>query len=604
MTKKRLMLIRIVISLGLFFISFLLSGYLKLCILILSYACISYDIIIKAVRNIIALNPLDENFLMTVASAGAFLLGEYTEGCAVMIFYQIGESFQSSALAKSRRSIKELMDIQPEYANIEKDGIIKRVCPEEVEKDDIIVIKPGEKIALDGVIVNGSTSVDTSAITGEALPRYLSENDEVISGCVNLEAVIKVRVTGTYENSTATKIIETVENCTAKKSKSEKFITKFARIYTPAVVICALIIAVIPVVFGADFIQQIRRALIFLVVSCPCALVISVPLTFFGAIGGAARRGILIKGSEYIDRISKAKAVALDKTGTLTQGSFKVSNICAVSDENELLKLTAYAEVFNEHPIAKSLKSQFPGEIKPDEIKSSIVVHGGVKTDTKFGEICVGNRRLMDEIGASVPQNESLYGEAVYTALDGRYIGHFIIEDTLKPSSKKAVEELKSLGINKIAMLTGDTDNSARRVADELGINEIYSSLLPHGKVEIIEKLQNDAGVIFMGDGINDAPVLARSDVGVSMGLSGSGAAIEASDAVILSDDPMKICELIRLSRKTMRIVRQNIVFALVVKIGVLLLGAVGISTMWEAVFADVGVCIIVVLNAMRMLKK
>lgn len=599
------MIIRIVFALLLFLLSLFMPEPVQIYGFIASYIIAAYDVIIKAVRNIFALNPLDENFLMAVASIGAFIIGEHTEGAAVMIFYQVGEAFQEHALAKSRSSIKELMDIQPDYANIEKDGSIVRVSPDQVREGDIIIVKPGEKIPLDGVIVSGCTTVDSSAITGESLPRSLEENDDVISGCINLDSLIKIQVTGTYETSTAAKILEAVENSASKKAKSEKFITKFARYYTPIVVTGAIIMAFVPPLFGASWSEQIRRALIFLVVSCPCALVISVPLTFFGAIGGASRRGILIKGSEYIDRLSKAKAVAFDKTGTLTEGYFRVRE--AVSNglnSEEFLRIVAHAEAFSEHPIAKSLKAEYKGEFELDKIANSTVVHGGVKTMVEGAEICVGNEKLMEEIGVSAPKVICEGGAVVYVARNGEYLGHFIISDNVKNTSRKAVEELKDLGIERVAMLTGDVDKTAVQTGGKLGITEIYSQLLPHNKVEIVEKLCENSCVIFVGDGINDAPVLARSDVGISMGLSGSGAAIEASDVVLMADDPLKVPEVIKLSRKSMRIVMQNIVFALAVKLGVLLLSAVGLSTMWEAVFADVGVAVIVILNAMRMLKK
>lgn len=605
MKKRKIILIRIIASLVLFTIALFLPENIQLFVFLAAYLTAAYDVLISAVRNIIALNPLDENFLMAIASVGAFAIGKYSEGTAVMIFYQIGEAFQSYALNKSRRSIKELMDIQPDYANLERDGQIEKVSPEKVAEGDIIVVKPGEKIPLDGVVVSGSASVDTSAITGEALPRSVGENDDVTSGCVSLDGLIKIRVTGTYETSTAAKILEIVENCAAKKSKSEKFITKFAHYYTPVVVIGAVLVAVIPPLFGASWTEQIRRALIFLVVSCPCALVISVPLTFFGAIGGASRRGILIKGSEYIDRISKAKTVAFDKTGTLTEGVFKVSEVKGdgISDA-ELIKLVAHAEAFNEHPIAKSLKSEYDGEIELDRVSESTVIHGGVKTVVDGAEIYVGNEKLMRETGV-VPPNVACDGAAVvYAARDGKYLGHFVIKDLPKPTAKAAIKGLKELGIAKTAMLTGDVDAVAQNVGHELGVDEIHAQLLPQNKVEIIEKLSETSSVIFVGDGINDAPVLARSDVGISMGLTGSGAAIEASDAVLMTNDPMQVIDLIKLSRKAMRIVTQNIAFALIVKIAVLLLTLVGFSNMWEAVFADVGVTVIVILNAMRMLKK
>ena len=599
------MLIRIIVALILFAVSLFLPDLFKPYGFLLSYIIAAYDVLIKAIRNIFTFNPLDENFLMAIASVGAFIIGEYSEGAAVIIFYQVGEAFQQHALAKSRRSIKELMDIQPNYANIEKDGKISEVSPDEVHEGDVIVIKPGEKIPLDGIIISGSTTVDTAAITGESLPRALNENDKVMSGCVNLDSLIKVKVTGEYDTSTAAKILEIVENCAAKKTKSEKFITRFARWYTPAVVMGAVLLAVIPQLFGADWVEQIRRALIFLVVSCPCALVISVPLTFFGAIGGASCRGILIKGSEYIDRLSKSKIVAFDKTGTLTEGIFRVNEVHGTTvDDNELIRLAAHAEAFNEHPIARSLKSKYAEKIDFDIIRDSTVIHGGVKTVVDGQIIYIGNHRLMTSVGITPPAIHNNGSAVVYAARENEYLGHFIISDNIKSTSREAVKSLKELGISKIAVLTGDVDSVAQKVGNELGADEIYSQLLPQDKVEIIEKLSADSDVIFVGDGINDAPVLARSGVGVSMGLNGSGAAIEASDAVLMTDDPLKVAELIKLSRKAMRIVIQNIVFALAVKIGVLLLTTIGLSTMWEAVFADVGVAVIVIINAMRMLKK
>lgn len=544
---------------------------------------------------------------MTVATIGAFFLGEFPEGVAVMLFYQIGELFQSYAVSRSRRSIADLMDICPEYANIKSDDGIRQVSPEEVSIDDIIIVKPGERMPLDGVIIDGSSSLDTSALTGESVPRDVYEGEQVISGCINQTGVLTVKVTKVYSESTVAKILELVENASDNKSRSENFITKFARYYTPFVVISAVLLSILPpIILNQSFLMWIERALTFLVISCPCALVISVPLSFFGGIGGASKSGVLVKGSNYLEVLSKAKTVVFDKTGTLTKGNFAVENISPQGIKaNELLELAAYAENYSDHPIAMSIKRKYGKDIDISSILDLKEIAGhGVKAVIKDKDVLVGNKRLMDKF--SIPINTANDDSTVvYVAVNGKFAGYISIVDEVKPDSKLAVSQLKKLGIDKTIILTGDSDAVGQKVVNQLGIDKAYTELLPASKVEIIEELLNNSvngSLVFVGDGINDAPALARADIGIAMGGMGSDAAIEAADIVIMTDEPSKIATVMKISKKTLRIVKQNIVFALAVKSIVLVLGALGYASMWAAVFADVGVSIIAILNAIRAL--
>jgi Cd2+/Zn2+-exporting ATPase len=563
----------------------------------------------KAVRGIIHGQVFDENFLMCVATVGALFVGEYPEASAVMLFYQTGELFQSVAVGRSRKSISDLMDICPEYANVERDGQLEEVDPEEVELDSIIVIKPGEKIPLDGVIIEGSSSVDTAALTGESLPRSVKAGDEVISGCINQSGLLKVKVTKEYEDSTVTKILELVENSATKKAKSENFITRFARYYTPSVVIAAAVLAVLPpLILGGGWADWIHRALIFLVISCPCALVISVPLSFFGGIGGASKRGILVKGGNYLEALANAETVVFDKTGTLTKGSFEVTKIHTDSmGEDELLDLAAHAESYSDHPIAKSVCAKFGKEVDHGRITSDEEISGhGIRAVIDGREVYAGNKKLMERQSVNVPEC-GCKGTMVHVAADGGYAGHIVISDVVKETSAEAIKSLKENGVKQTVMLTGDAKSTAEEVANTLGLDKVYAELLPADKVEKVEELlkekQEGSSLVFVGDGINDAPVLTRADVGIAMGSLGSDAAIEAADIVLMDDDPAKISLAMKIARKTVRIVRENIVFALGVKALVLILGALGIANMWLAVFADVGVSVIAILNAMRTMK-
>lgn len=623
--KQKKMLVRIIVTAVLFAGLFVFEKFvpitsriLRLAVYMVPYLVISYDILKKAFKGIIKGQVFDENFLMAVASVGAVAIavyenGSYNEAVAVMLFYQIGELFQSYAVGKSRRSISELMDIRPDYANIEVDGKIEQVDPDEVEVGSIIVVSAGEKIPIDGVIVEGSTTLDTAALTGESVPRSVKESDEVISGCINLTGTVRIRTTKPFGESTVSKILDLVENSSSKKSKSEQFISKFARIYTPAVCGGALALALLPpvvsLIIGKDamWLTWIYRALTFLVISCPCALVISIPLSFFAGIGGASKEGVLVKGSNYLETLSKTKIVVFDKTGTMTKGNFEVTKIAPVGVENnELLRLAAYAESYSSHPISKSIKSAYGKEIDNAKISDVNEISGnGVLAVVDGKKVAAGNSKLMDKLGVDYTACSKV-GTVVYVAVDGKYCGYILISDALKPTSVSAVKAMKDCGVRKTVMLTGDSKKVADAVAKELGADEVYSELLPADKVSQVERLLADKGekekLAFVGDGINDAPVLSRADIGIAMGALGSDAAIEAADIVLMDDDPMKISKAIKISSKCLRIVNENIYFALGVKALCLILGAVGIANMWVAIFADVGVMVLAVLNAIRAL--
>lgn len=623
--KQKKMLVRIIVTAVLFAGLFVFEKFvpitsriLRLAVYMVPYLVISYDILKKAFKGIIKGQVFDENFLMAVASVGAVAIavyenGSYNEAVAVMLFYQIGELFQSYAVGKSRRSISELMDIRPDYANIEVDGKIKQVDPDEVEVGSIIVVSAGEKIPIDGVIVEGSTTLDTSSLTGESVPRKAKENDEVISGCINLSGTVRIRTTKPFGESTVSKILDLVENSSSKKSKSEQFISKFARIYTPAVCGGALALALIPPVVSliigkeAMWLTWIYRALTFLVISCPCALVISIPLSFFAGIGGASKEGVLVKGSNYLETLSKTKIVVFDKTGTMTKGNFEVTEIAPIGiDRDELLRLTAYAESYSSHPISRSIKDAYGKEIDASKISDVNEISGnGVLAVVDGKKVAAGNSKFMDKLGVEYTVCDKV-GTVVYVAVDGKYCGYILISDALKPTSVSAVKAMKDCGVRKTVMLTGDSKKVADAVAKELGADEVYSELLPADKVSQVERLLEDKGekekLAFVGDGINDAPVLSRADIGIAMGALGSDAAIEAADIVLMDDDPMKISKAIKISSKCLRIVNENIYFALGVKALCLILGAVGIANMWVAIFADVGVMVLAVLNAIRAL--
>ncbi|MCM1524285.1 MAG: cadmium-translocating P-type ATPase [Ruminococcus sp.] len=583
-------------------------GRWELVCYLVPYLIIGWDILRKALLGIIHLQVFDECFLMTIATVGAFATGEYSEGTAVMLFYQVGELFQSYAVSKSRRSIAGLMDIRPDYANIENDrGELVTVDPEEVEIGGIITVKPGEKIPLDGVVVSGVSSADTSALTGEPVPRDIGEGSEVISGCINLTGNIRVRVTKEFGQSTVSKILELVENSQEKKSKSENFITKFARVYTPAVVIAAVLLAVVPpIVLGQPFGGWIYRAMTFLVISCPCALVISIPLSFFGGIGGASRSGILIKGGNYLEALSSAGVMVFDKTGTLTKGSFEVTAVhSGGSSENELLETACLAECYSNHPISLSLKRAWGKKCDTSSVEEVSEIPGqGVSAVIGGKKVLCGNMKLMKSENIDGAHECHRAGTAVHVAVDGVYKGHIIISDSLKDGAKETVSGVKEMGVKKTVMLTGDDKRVGAHCAEELGIDEYHAQLLPADKVDCLERLlaekSEKESLVFVGDGVNDAPVLTRADIGIAMGGIGSDAAIEAADIVLMDDDPLKIITAMKISRKTMRIVKENIVFALAVKAAVLLLGALGFANMWAAVFADVGVSVIAILNAMR----
>ena len=623
MTKKqKKMLVRIIITavmlVGLKFIP--LTGIPQLAAYLIAYLVIGYDILKKAGKGILNGRAFDENFLMAIATLGAFFLavwtksGDYVEGIAVMLFYQIGELFQSYAVGKSRRNISALMDIRPDYANIEQDGKLEQVDPDEVAVGSVIVVQPGEKVPLDGVVVSGSASLNTSALTGESLPRDVKEGDEIISGCIDMNGVLKVRTTKEFGESTVSEILDLVENASSRKSRSEAFISRFARIYTPAVCIAAVVLAIaLPVVrlalgLAPDWTSWIYRALTFLVVSCPCALVISIPLSFFAGIGGASKEGILIKGSNYLEALSESKYVVFDKTGTLTQGVFEVTGVHhSEMEEVKLLEYAALAECASSHPISKSLQKAYGREIDRSRVSDIEEISGhGIMAKVDGHAVAAGNSKLMRKLGISYQDCHSV-GTIIHMAIDGKYAGHIVISDVVKPHSGEAIAALKKSGVAKTVMLTGDSKRVADQVAAELGIDEVHSELLPGDKVDEVEKLLAQKGsrekLAFVGDGINDAPVLSRADIGIAMGAMGSDAAIEAADVVLMDDDPLQIAKAIGISRKCIGIVRQNIVFSLVVKFACLALTALGYANMWAAIFADVGVMIIAVLNAIRALK-
>ena len=615
--KQKKVFIRIIVAAVLMVALSLLpvDGWLKFVLFMIPYLVIGHDILLKAWKGILNRQVFDENFLMAVATIGAILLGDYKEGVAVMLFYQIGELFQSYAVGKSRRNISELMDIRPDYANIEKeDGALEQVDPDEVEIGSVIVVQPGEKVPIDGVIEEGRTSLNTSALTGESLPREAGVGDEVISGCINMSGVLKIRTTKEFGESTVSKILDMVENASSKKSRSENFISKFAKYYTPAVCYGALALAVIPPLARLLFLGMtpewgdwVMRALTFLVISCPCALVISIPLSFFAGIGGASNAGVLVKGSNYLETLSETKYVVFDKTGTMTQGVFEVSGVHHSSmDTEELLEYAALAECHSSHPISKSLKKAYGKPLDPSRVTEVEEISGnGVTAKVDGVRVAAGNSKLMEKLGVDCMECHSV-GTVVHMAVDGKYAGHILISDQIKPHAKEAIAALKKCGVKKTIMLTGDRREAARQVAEELGIDEVHSELLPGDKVAQVEKLLDEKGekekLAFVGDGINDAPVLSRADIGIAMGALGSDAAIEAADIVLMDDDPLKISKAIRISRKCLRIVYENIYFAIGVKVLCLILGALGIANMWAAIFADVGVMIIAVLNAIRAL--
>ena len=615
--KQKKMLSRIVISVILIIIlNFLpVKGYLKFVLYMIPYFVIGYDILLKAWKGILNRQVFDENFLMAVATVGAILLGDYTEGVAVMLFYQIGELFQSYAVGRSRKNISDLMDIRPDYANVEgENGRLEQIDPDEVEVGSVIIVRPGEKIPIDGIVLEGKTTLDTVALTGESVPREIQEGDEVISGCINLTGMLKIQTTQEFGESTVSKILELVENASSRKSKSENFISKFARYYTPAVCYGAVALAVLPPVFRMIFLQAspewgewVLRALTFLVISCPCALVISIPLSFFAGIGGAGNAGILVKGSNYLEILSQTKYVVFDKTGTMTQGVFEVSGIHhAQLPEEQLLEYAALAESYSTHPISLSLRKAYGKPVDKSRVTDVEEISGnGVMAKVDGIPVAAGNAKLMKRLNVDYVQCRSA-GTVIHMVVDGEYAGHILISDRLKPGAKEAVKELKKAGVRKTVMLTGDMKNVAEQVAQELGIDEVYSELLPADKVTKVEELLAVTGknekLAFVGDGINDAPVLSRTDIGIAMGALGSDAAIEAADIVLMDDDPRKIAKAIKISRKCLRIVYENIIFAIGVKIVCLILGALGIAGMWAAIFADVGVMVIAVLNAVRTL--
>lgn len=616
--KQKKVLIRIIIAAVMVVVFHFIpveNPYLRLTLYMVPYFIIGYDILKKAVLGIAHGEVFDENFLMAAATVGAIILGDYVEGVAVMLFYQVGEFFQSYAVGKSRKNISQLMDIRPDYANIEVDGKLEQVDPDEVAIGTIITVQPGEKVPLDGIVIDGSASLNTSALTGESLPREVKEGDEVISGCVDMSGVLRIRTTKEFGESTVSKILELVENSSMKKSRSENFITRFARYYTPVVCYGALALALLPPVFNmllghpANWSQWVIRALTTLVISCPCALVISIPLSFFGGIGGASAKGILIKGSVYLEALAQTRYVVCDKTGTLTKGVFEVTHTEPAEgfSKEELLELAAYAECYSNHPISKSLKEAYGREIDQSRVSDVEEISGhGVQACIDSRSVAAGNGKLMKQLGIAYNQPQKI-GTEVHVAVDGRYAGYILISDVVKPEAKRAVSGLKAAGVKQVVMLTGDAKTVAEAVAAELGIDVVKSELLPADKVSEVENLLAAKGekekLAFVGDGINDAPVLSRADLGIAMGALGSDAAIEAADIVLMDDDPVKIATAMNISRKTLRIVHQNIIFALAVKIACLALGAVGFVNMWWAIFADVGVMIIAVLNAMRALK-
>ncbi|MCD7945078.1 MAG: cadmium-translocating P-type ATPase [Clostridiales bacterium] len=614
--KQKRMLARILVSGALMVVLSLLpvEGILRFALFLIPYLVVGYDILRKAWKGILNRQVFDENFLMAVATVGAIALGEYTEGVAVMLFYQIGELFQSYAVGRSRRNISQLMDIRPDYANIQGEDGLEQVDPDEVEPGTVIVVQTGEKIPIDGVVVEGQASLNTSALTGESLPREVSAGDEVISGCINMTGVLKIRTTRAFGESTVSKILELVENSSSRKSRSEQFISRFAHYYTPIVCYSALALAILPPLVllllgqGPDWGTWVYRALTFLVISCPCALVISIPLSFFAGIGGASRAGVLVKGSNYLEAMSQVRYIVFDKTGTLTRGVFQVVGVHhSQMEEQRLLEYAALAESFSSHPISRSLREACKTPLDASRVSQVEEIGGhGVTALVDGHTVAVGNARLMEKLGIEPLECHSV-GTVVHVAIDGAYQGHILISDVPKPTSAQAIRELKRSGVRKTVMLTGDAASVANQVARELGVDEVYSQLLPADKVEQVELLlarkDSREKLAFVGDGINDAPVLARADVGVAMGALGSDAAIEAADIVLMDDDPMKLVTAIRISRKCMGIVTENIVFALAVKLVCLLLGAIGVANMWVAIFADVGVMVLAVLNAIRALR-
>ena len=613
--KQKKVLIRIIAAAVLMILFSLLpiEGYLAFGLFMIPYLIIGYDILKKAVKGILNRQVFDENFLMAVATVGAIILGDYKEGVAVMLFYQIGELFQGYAVGKSRKNISELMDIRPDYANVEKDGKLEKVDPDEVETGSVIVVMPGEKIPIDGTIIEGNTTLNTSALTGESLPREAKEGDDVISGCINMTGVLKIRTTREFGESTVSKILELVENSSSRKSRSENFISRFARVYTPAVCYGAAALAILPPVvrifmgITPQWGEWIYRALTFLVISCPCALVISIPLSFFAGIGGASREGVLVKGSNYLETLSQTRYVVFDKTGTMTQGVFEVSGVYHNQmPEDKLIEYAAYAESFSSHPISKSLKNAYGKEIDRTRVTDVEEISGkGVVARVDGVPVAAGNHKLMEELGLGWKECDQA-GTVVHMAVDGSYAGCILISDLLKPHAKEAISELKKAGVKKSVMLTGDAKKVADQVAEELGIHEVYSELLPADKVNKVEELLSQKSdkerLAFVGDGINDAPVLSRADIGIAMGALGSDAAIEAADVVLMDDDPLKIAKAIRIARKCLRIVYENICFAIGIKLLCLFLVTIGIANMWMGIFADVGVMVIAVLNAIRAL--
>ncbi len=603
---------KIIIAFILFLISLIIkfpNEWINKGIYIIAYLIVGLDIVLKAIRNIFRGKVFDENFLMTIATIGAFAIGEFPEAVAVMLFYQVGELFQSYAVDKSRKSIASLMDIRPDYANVKRGGEISKINPEEVKIGETIIVKPGEKVPLDGSIIKGRSMLDTSSLTGESLPREVKENDEILSGCINQNGLLEIKVTKEFGQSTVSKILDLVENASSKKSKSENFITKFAKYYTPAVVIIAILLAAIPplIIEGAEFTDWLYRALTFLVVSCPCALVISIPLGFFGGIGGASKRGILVKGSNYLEALSNTEIVVFDKTGTLTQGVFEVQKIEPKGiGKEELLKYAAYAENYSNHPIALSVKKAYGKEIDTKLISNTEELSGlGINAKIQDKDILVGNEKLMKEKNIEYTKCNEI-GTIIYVAINNKFAGYILIADKIKKDAKETIKDLKKKGIRKTVMLTGDRKDVGETVGKELGLDEVYTELLPDGKVEKVEELmktKTEKGkLVFVGDGINDAPVLALADIGIAMGGLGADSAIEAADIVIMTDEPSRINDAMKISKKTMKIVKQNIVFAIAIKILVLILSAFGLSTMWEAVFADVGVSVIAIINSLRAL--
>ena len=610
--------IKIIIAFILFLVSLIIkfpNEEINKYIYIIAYLIVGFEIIIKAIKNIFKGRVFDENFLMTIATIGAFAIGEFPEAVAVMLFYQIGELFQDYAVDKSRKSITSLMDIRPDYANVKRSEEILKVNPEEVKIGETIVVKPGEKVPLDGIVTKGTSLLDTSSLTGESLPREVKENDEILSGCINQNGLLEIEVTKKFGESTVSKILDLVENASSKKAKTENFITKFAQYYTPVVVIIAVLLATIPplVINGAEFTDWLYRALTFLVVSCPCALVISIPLGFFGGIGGASKKGILVKGSNYLEALSNTEIVVFDKTGTLTQGVFEVQKIETKNEieKSEILKYAAYAENYSNHPIALSVKREYVDKLKK-EIDTKLIsnveeISGlGVNARIEDKDILVGNKKLMEEKNIEYTKCNEI-GTIIYVAINNKFAGYIVIADKIKNDSKKAIQNLKKNNITKTIMLTGDRKDVGEAVSKELGLDEVYTELLPDGKVEKVEELiktkSQKGKLVFVGDGINDAPVLALADIGIAMGGLGADSTIEAADIVIMTDEPSKINDAIKISKKTMKIVKQNIIFAIAIKILVLILSAFGLSTMWEAVFADVGVSVIAIINSLRAMR-